>query len=98
MSCETELIDCNRTFTPALPLNLQPSATDDLERDTVLSQKLNLFYWVTDRHLDLELERDESDGFLEFAKTELLKINSYKAPRDKMICILNCCKVIFGML
>jgi hypothetical protein len=28
--------------------------------------------------------------------TELLKINHYKAPRDKMICILNCCKVIFG--
>ena len=28
--------------------------------------------------------------------TELLKINHYKAPRDKIICILNCCKVIFG--
>ena len=29
--------------------------------------------------------------------TELLKINHYKAPRDKIICILNCCKVIFGV-
>jgi hypothetical protein len=29
---------------------------------------------------------------------ELLKVNHYKAPRDKMICILNCCKVIFGEL
>lgn len=29
-------------------------------------------------------------------RAELLKINHYKAPRDKMICILNCCKVIFG--
>ena len=28
---------------------------------------------------------------------ELLKINHYKAPRDKLICILNCCKVIFGV-
>lgn len=27
---------------------------------------------------------------------ELLKINNYKAPRDKLICILNSCKVIFG--
>jgi Rab5 GDP/GTP exchange factor len=26
-----------------------------------------------------------------------LKINHYKAPRDKLICILNCCKVIFGL-
>lgn len=29
---------------------------------------------------------------------ELVKINHYKAPRDKLICILNCCKVIFGPL
>lgn len=30
--------------------------------------------------------------------TELLKVNSYRAPRDKVICILNSCKVIFGFL
>jgi hypothetical protein len=24
-------------------------------------------------------------------------VNHYKAPRDKLICILNCCKVIFGL-
>lgn len=29
--------------------------------------------------------------------TELLKVNHYKAPRDKLICVLNCCKVIFGL-
>ena len=29
---------------------------------------------------------------------ELLKINHYKAPRDKLICILNSCKVIFGLI
>jgi hypothetical protein len=29
---------------------------------------------------------------------ELLNINHYKAPRDKLICILNCCKVVFGTL
>lgn len=29
---------------------------------------------------------------------ELVKINHYKAPRDKLICILNSCKVIFGPL
>jgi hypothetical protein len=26
-----------------------------------------------------------------------VKLNHYKAPRDKLICILNCCKVIFGL-
>src|SRR5258708_835384 len=28
--------------------------------------------------------------------TELIKINHYKAPRDKTICVLNTCKIIFG--
>ncbi|KAM0787741.1 hypothetical protein ACM66B_003798 [Microbotryomycetes sp. NB124-2] len=37
-------------------------------------------------------------GFLDFARRELRKINQYKAPRDKMICVLNCCKVIFGLI
>jgi hypothetical protein len=35
-------------------------------------------------------------GFLDFAQRELGKMNQYKAPRDKLICVLNCCKVIFG--
>jgi len=67
-------------------------------------------------------DRGGVKGFLDFAGSELLKINHYKvstsvkrvlfssrrraehvsyvfrsqAPRDKLICILNCCKVIFG--
>ncbi|KAJ5297609.1 hypothetical protein N7508_007858 [Penicillium antarcticum] len=36
--------------------------------------------------------------FASMAQQELSKINGYRAPRDKVICILNCCKVIFGLL
>jgi hypothetical protein len=36
-------------------------------------------------------------SYAEDFMVEILKINHYKAPRDKMICILNCCKVIFGI-
>jgi len=39
---------------------------------------------------------DKVQGFLDFAQRELRKMNQYKAPRDKLICVLNCCKVIFG--
>lgn len=38
----------------------------------------------------------QTQGFLDFGKRELNKINLYKAPRDKLICVLNACKVIFG--
>lgn len=70
-----------------------------------------LFGWIEEKHLDVP-EEDGSKGFLMFAQQgecpsptrrlladrslELLKVNHYKAPRDKLICILNCCKVIFG--
>lgn len=35
---------------------------------------------------------------LQLAQKELQKINMYKAPRDKLVCILNCCKVINNLL
>ena len=42
------------------------------------------------------VKNDQS--FLEYAITELNKINNYRAPRDKIICILNACKIIFSYL
>ncbi|KAK0202591.1 hypothetical protein DFS33DRAFT_1341520 [Desarmillaria ectypa] len=87
------------TFTPQV-VRVVPRrqiTADDLERDRVLSQRIALFGWVEEKHLDIP-EGDGSKGFLMFAQQELLKINHYKAPRDKLICILNCCKVIFGLI
>ncbi|KAH9479330.1 Vacuolar protein sorting-associated protein 9a [Psilocybe cubensis] len=87
------------TFTPQLvhANPPRPITTDDLERDRVLSQRIALFGWLEEKHLDVP-EGEGSKGFLMFAEQELLKINHYKAPRDKLICILNCCKVIFGLI
>ncbi|EPQ56270.1 hypothetical protein GLOTRDRAFT_74843 [Gloeophyllum trabeum ATCC 11539] len=87
------------TFTPAVARAVppRPVTTDDLERDRVLAQRIALFGWIEEKHLDVP-EGEGSKGFLMFAQQELLKINHYKAPRDKLICILNCCKVIFGLL
>ncbi|KAF8507965.1 hypothetical protein BU17DRAFT_70987 [Hysterangium stoloniferum] len=88
------------TFQPLLPPSLR--TTDDLERDHVLKQRILLFGWLREEHLDIPTggmtQGKEVKGFLEFAQQELLKINHYKAPRDKLICILNCCKVIFGLI
>ncbi len=74
----------------------------------MFAQRVRLFGWVAEKHLDVP-EGEAAQGFLGFAEqgeltilekltAELLKINHYKAPRDKMICILNCCKVIFGLI
>lgn len=71
---------------------------EDVERDEVLAQKVRIYKWVKEEHLDIKTVGDKGRKFLLLAQQELLKIKSYRAPRDKVICILNCCKVIFGFL
>ena len=91
---------------------------EDVERDDIVAQKINIYSWVKEEHLDIPPVGDSGRRFLKLAQqgmlypqlyirptscslttifgTELLKIKSYRAPRDKIICVLNCSKVIFG--
>ncbi|KAI5305623.1 hypothetical protein KEM56_003843 [Ascosphaera pollenicola] len=71
---------------------------EDVERDEVLAQKIRIYGWITEEHLDIPPLVSNGKRFLSLAQQELVKINAYRAPRDKVICILNCCKVIFGLL
>ncbi|KAK0643404.1 hypothetical protein B0T16DRAFT_181248 [Cercophora newfieldiana] len=71
---------------------------EDVERDEILAQKINIYGWVREEHLDIPPASESGKRFLKLAQQELLKIKSYRAPRDKIICVLNCCKVIFGLL
>ncbi|OOQ82752.1 putative guanine nucleotide exchange factor Vps9 [Penicillium brasilianum] len=71
---------------------------EDIERDDILAQKIRIYNWVKEEHLDIAPVSGSGRRFLTLAQQELLKINGYRAPRDKVICILNCCKVIFGLL
>ncbi|KAL5000477.1 hypothetical protein BDV10DRAFT_162104 [Aspergillus recurvatus] len=71
---------------------------EDVERDEVLAQKMRIYSWIKEEHLDIAPVSSSGRRFLNLAQQELLKINGYRAPRDKVICILNCCKVIFGLL
>ncbi|KAK7537813.1 guanine nucleotide exchange factor Vps9 [Phyllosticta citricarpa] len=71
---------------------------EDVERDEVLAQKIRIYNWVREEHLDIKPVDEKGTKFLKLAQQELLKIRNYRAPRDKVICILNCCKVIFGFL
>ncbi|OCL05973.1 hypothetical protein AOQ84DRAFT_297893 [Glonium stellatum] len=71
---------------------------EDVERDEILAQKVRIYKWVREEHLDIKPVGEKGRKFLLLAQQELLKIKSYRAPRDKVICVLNCCKVIFGFL
>ena len=71
---------------------------EDVERDDILAQKIRIYSWVREEHLDIAAVGPNGERFLRLAQQELLKIKGYRAPRDKVICVLNCCKVIFGLL
>jgi hypothetical protein len=71
---------------------------EDVERDDILAQKIRIYGWIREEHLDLTPVGANGERFLRLAQQELLKIKGYRAPRDKIICVLNCCKVIFGLL
>lgn len=71
---------------------------EDVERDEVIAQKIRIYGWIREEHLDIKSVGEKGRKFLLLAQQELLKINTYRAPRDKVICVLNACKVIFGFL
>ncbi|KNE67914.1 hypothetical protein AMAG_12631 [Allomyces macrogynus ATCC 38327] len=80
------------------PHTFSPPTADDAVKDEVLYKKISILQWVELRHLDVNVDMNVAGPFLRVAQKELLKINDYKAPRDKLICILNSCKVIFGLI
>ena len=70
----------------------------DRERDEVLAQRMAaLGRFVEPRHLDIP-ERARDPAAWAVAEEELRKINMYKAPRDKIVCVLNCCRIINNVL
>ena len=55
--------------------------------------------FVTASHLDVpaELESAQSRAWAA-AATQLARVDEYRAPRDKMVCVVNACNVINGAL
>eukprot|EP00038_Savillea_parva_P018022 m.22178 g.22178 ORF g.22178 m.22178 type:complete len:461 (-) comp3964_c0_seq1:246-1628(-) len=75
----------------------QPAASDDVSKDMVLREKLALMSFIRPEHLDIPAGWAEGDH-IKMAQKELCRMDDYKAPRDKMICVLNCCKIINNIL
>ncbi|XWS21572.1 hypothetical protein CRYUN_Cryun30bG0065800 [Craigia yunnanensis] len=74
------------------------SLPDDVKHDEQLSEKMVLIQqFVRPENLDIKPTFQNETSWL-LAQKELQKINMYKAPRDKLVCILNCCKVISNLL
>ncbi|KAF3440949.1 hypothetical protein FNV43_RR19235 [Rhamnella rubrinervis] len=75
-----------------------PSSPGDTKLDLEISEKVNLLQsFLKPEHLDIPLVLRNDASWL-LAEKELQKINAFKAPREKLLCIMNCCKVISNSL
>ncbi|KAG9451102.1 hypothetical protein H6P81_011067 [Aristolochia fimbriata] len=74
------------------------SLPEDVKHDELLYEKMALVQqFIKPENLDIKPDF-QNDTALLLAQKELQKINMHKAPRDKLVCILNCCKVINNLL
>lgn len=73
------------------------SHPDDIKTDNEFNRKSSLVQqFIRPEHLEIQPSY-QSQTWLP-AQKELEKINTYKAPRDKLACILSCCKVISNLM
>lgn len=94
-----------RCFSPYLKKNLKIDIDEEHGRDIMddikLSAKIKEYRFIEIINLDITLKQIDPlklTKFVDLGCNELNKINKFKSPRDKIICILNCCKVIYGLL
>jgi Rab5 GDP/GTP exchange factor len=68
-----------------------------VKEDSKLHSILTKFRSLKPKHLDID-EKLIQDPLFEKSIDEFRKINNYKIPRDKMICISNCCEYLFEII
>jgi len=70
----------------------------DAERDAALRSRIAALQRVVEaKHLDIA-ETPHTAASWALAESELGKINQFKAPRDKLVCVLNTCRIINNTL
>ena len=71
---------------------------NEIKENEILEKKMKIIgSFIKPEHLDIDSTRLNS-ARIERAIAELSKMNKFKTPRDKMVLIMNSCKVIGLML
>lgn len=74
------------------------ASPEDAKADQEISEKISLLQnFLRPEHLDIPAVLQNEASWL-LAEKELQKVNAFKAPREKLLCILNCCRVINNLL
>ncbi|KAH6563596.1 hypothetical protein BASA50_001633 [Batrachochytrium salamandrivorans] len=69
--------------------------TDEQRSNAILERKFESFSFIEERHLDIGCSFNLS---LEVAQAELLRINGYKSPRDKLVILQNVLQLVVDLI
>ena len=75
-----------------------PHGERDAGRNRKMKDHIARLRFLSMEHLDVPSAFWNQDPSYNLAQTELLKMNAYKTPRDKLVCLLNCCKVLAKLI
>ncbi|KAJ9597795.1 hypothetical protein L9F63_011403, partial [Diploptera punctata] len=77
-----------------------PTNTTDEEKDLSIQNRIRQLNWVNAKHLDCRINETQSEvrDLVYTAITDMLGMDSAKAPQDKLNCVVRCCRNIFLLL
>ncbi|XP_030375320.1 rab5 GDP/GTP exchange factor [Scaptodrosophila lebanonensis] len=77
-----------------------PYFTADEENDAKVQKRIRQLSWITAKHLDCSIDEvnAESRDLVYNAISELVGIDSYYSPQEKLECTVRCCRHIFELL
>lgn len=70
----------------------------DQSKDVTLMTRLRQLQFLEPVHLEIPEDKGYKRDLWLAAMRELSKMDEFKAPRDKLICLVNCCKIVMNSL
>ncbi|CAD7083043.1 unnamed protein product [Hermetia illucens] len=77
-----------------------PCFTNDEEQDSKIQKRIRQLGWITVKHLSCGIDEVHSASreLVYTAITELVAMDSFYSPQEKLECIVRCCRHIFTLL
>ncbi|XP_068897221.1 rab5 GDP/GTP exchange factor isoform X2 [Tenebrio molitor] len=77
-----------------------PPSTNDEEKDLIIQERIRKLSWVNAHHLDCCISETsiEVRDLVYTAITDLLGMDSMKAPQEKLSCVVRCCQSVVKVL
>lgn len=90
----------NNFFVTSPRILFSPPFTTDEERDSEVKRRIQQLSWLNAKHLICSIDEVNSEvrDLVYNSITELVAMDSFPTPQEKLDCIVRCCRSIFTLL